>query len=93
MTDPDPSPSYSLATDGGFSVEGDENYQEEHLKQLVLCQFLIALSVVREGGKFVCKVFDLFTPFSAGLVYILYRHFDVCHVGRFRSAWMPLPAA
>ena len=52
-----------MMADGGFSVEGQENIQEILSKQLYLCQFLVALSIVRTGGHFVCKVFDLFTPF------------------------------
>ncbi|CAF0789150.1 unnamed protein product [Didymodactylos carnosus] len=62
--------------DGGFSVEGQENIQEILSKQLYLCQFLTALSVLRPGGNFVCKLFDLFTPFSVGLVYLMYRTFN-----------------
>ncbi|CAF1175347.1 unnamed protein product [Didymodactylos carnosus] len=62
--------------DGGFSVEGQENIQEILSKQLYLCQFLGALSVLRPGGNFVCKLFDLFTPFSVGLVYLMYRTFN-----------------
>ncbi|KAJ4444703.1 hypothetical protein ANN_06500 [Periplaneta americana] len=27
------------------------------------------------GGHFVCKLFDLFTPFSVGLVYLMYKSF------------------
>ena len=27
--------------------------------------------MLREGGNFVCKLFDLFTPFSVGLVYLM----------------------
>lgn len=68
---------YAPCADGGFSVEGEENYQEERLKQLVLCQFTTALACVKQGGAFVCKVFDTFTPFVVGLVFILYRHFEV----------------
>lgn len=33
----------------GFSVEGQENIQEILSKQLLLCQFLMALSTVRTG--------------------------------------------
>lgn len=33
----------------GFSVEGQENLQEILSKQLLLCQFLMALSIVRTG--------------------------------------------
>ncbi|XP_035534581.1 cap-specific mRNA (nucleoside-2'-O-)-methyltransferase 1 [Morone saxatilis] len=65
-----------LMADGGFSVEGQENIQEILSKQLMLCQFLTALSTLRTGGHFVCKTFDLFTRFSVGLVYLLYLCFD-----------------
>lgn len=64
-----------MMADGGFSVEGQENIQEILSKQLYLCQCLVALMIVRTGGHFVTKVFDLFTPFSAGLVYIMHRCF------------------
>lgn len=81
-------------------MEGQENIQEILSKQLLLCQFLTAMSVLRTGtsvclllsrsvrtvsdlcslsppgGHFVCKTFDLFTPFSVGLVYLLYLCFD-----------------
>ena len=31
------------------------------------------------GGHFICKTFDLFTPFSVGLIYLLYCCFErVC---------------
>ncbi|XP_062267285.1 cap-specific mRNA (nucleoside-2'-O-)-methyltransferase 1 isoform X1 [Platichthys flesus] len=65
-----------LMADGGFSVEGQENIQEILSKQLLLCQALTALSTLRTGGHFVCKTFDLFTPFSVGLVYLMYLCFD-----------------
>ncbi|KAM4633422.1 cap-specific mRNA (nucleoside-2'-O-)-methyltransferase 1 isoform 1-T3 [Polymixia lowei] len=65
-----------LMADGGFSVEGQENIQEILSKQLLLCQFLTAMSTLRTGGHFMCKTFDLFTPFSVGLVYLLYLCFD-----------------
>lgn len=69
-----------VMADGGFSVEGQENIQEILSKQLYLCQFLCALSILRPGGHFVCKVFDLFTPFSVGLVYLMYRVFDEVYI-------------
>lgn len=65
-----------VMADGGFSVEGQENIQEILSKQLYLCQFLVAISIIRTGGHFVCKLFDLFTPFSMGLIYLMYRIFD-----------------
>jgi len=68
-----------MMADGGFSVEGRENIQEILSKQLYLCQLMFASHIVRPGGHFVCKLFDLFTPFSVGLVYLMYRSFEhVC---------------
>lgn len=70
-----------MMSDGGFSVEGQENVQEILSKQLYLCQCLTALSIVRVNGHFVTKLFDLFTPFSVGLVYLMYKCFkQVCIV-------------
>lgn len=68
-----------VMADGGFSVEGQENIQEILSKQLYLCQFYMALSVLRTGGHFVCKLFDIFTVYSVGLIYLMYRAFrHVC---------------
>ncbi|XP_039285064.1 cap-specific mRNA (nucleoside-2'-O-)-methyltransferase 1 isoform X1 [Nilaparvata lugens] len=65
-----------MMADGGFSVQGQENIQEILSKRLYLCQFLVALFIVRIGGHFVCKLFDIFSPFSVGLVYLMYRSFE-----------------
>ena len=40
--------------DGGISVAGQENIQEILTKQLLLCQFACALSVIKQGQ--VCHV-------------------------------------
>lgn len=57
-------------------MEGQENIQEILSKQLYLCQCLAALMLVRTGGHFVVKLFDVFTIFSVGLIYIMYRCFE-----------------
>nr|CAD7569117.1 unnamed protein product [Timema californicum] len=64
-----------MMADGGFSVEGQENIQEILSKELYLCQFIVALCIVRNKGHFVCKLFDVFTPFSVGLIYLMYKAF------------------
>uniref|UniRef100_A0A7E5A1U6 Cap-specific mRNA (nucleoside-2'-O-)-methyltransferase 1 n=1 Tax=Panagrellus redivivus TaxID=6233 RepID=A0A7E5A1U6_PANRE len=70
-----------VTCDGGFSVAGKENIQEILSKRLYLCQFIVGLALNRvsdessAGGNFVCKLFDLFTPFSVGLVYLMYLAF------------------
>ncbi|XP_055682502.1 cap-specific mRNA (nucleoside-2'-O-)-methyltransferase 1 [Lutzomyia longipalpis] len=64
-----------MMADGGFSVKNQENIQEILSKRLYLCQCLAALSILREKGHFVVKLFDLFTPFSVGLIYLMYKCF------------------
>jgi cap1 methyltransferase len=63
----------------GFSVEGQENIQEILSHQLYLCQCLVALNIVRPQGHFVVKLFDVFTPFSVGLLWLMRRAFhQIC---------------
>ena len=45
---------------------------------VVFCHLQVVLFLTA-GGHFVCKIFDMFTPFSVGLFYLLYRSFEkVC---------------
>ena len=67
----------SLVTaDGGVAVDGEENDQEKLLKRLVMCQYLCALCILRKGGNFLCKVFDLLTDFNASLLYVVAQCFE-----------------
>ncbi|KAF9184053.1 FtsJ methyltransferase domain-containing protein 2 [Haplosporangium sp. Z 767] len=65
-----------VSADGGVSVDGDEAVQETLLQRLILCQILTMFMVLQKGGDFVVKIFDIFTPVTAGLVWILSRHFE-----------------
>ncbi|KAJ3332131.1 FtsJ methyltransferase domain-containing protein 2 [Kappamyces sp. JEL0680] len=65
-----------VVADGGFSVVGDEEHQEEHSKQLLVAQILAMFRVLKKGGNFVVKLFDLLTDFSVELVYLLYLYFE-----------------
>jgi cap1 methyltransferase len=78
-----------MMADGGFSVEGQENIQEILSKQLYLAQCLVALSIVRTKGHFVVKLFDLFTPFSVSLIYLMSKCFtqiSICKPNTSRPA-------
>ncbi|EAX88123.1 FtsJ-like methyltransferase family protein [Trichomonas vaginalis G3] len=65
-----------VTADGGTAVDGEENAQEQLHKRLVLCQFLTALRVLRKGGSFLCKTFDVYTDFSVELLYLLAQCFN-----------------
>lgn len=64
--------------DGGFDVDTKEGYDRQEFlsSRLLLCQILVALSVLRNGGSFVCKVFDTVTALSGQMVYLLSLCFD-----------------
>ncbi|XP_045463097.1 cap-specific mRNA (nucleoside-2'-O-)-methyltransferase 1 isoform X2 [Harmonia axyridis] len=64
-----------MTSDGGFSVKGNETMQEVLSKNIYLCQCLVALEIVRPHGHFVTKMFDVFTRFSVGLIYLMYKCF------------------
>ncbi|XP_037038234.1 cap-specific mRNA (nucleoside-2'-O-)-methyltransferase 1 [Bradysia coprophila] len=67
-----------MMADGGFYID-DKNIQEIKSKQLYLCQCLTALSLLRDDGSFLVKLFDIFTRFSVGLVYLMYKCFkQIC---------------
>ncbi|KAK6017047.1 ribosomal RNA large subunit methyltransferase J, partial [Ostertagia ostertagi] len=64
---------------GGFSeymLWRKAFYNEILSKRIYLCQLLVSLCIVREGGVFFCKLFDVFTSFSAGLIYLMYISYD-----------------
>ncbi|KAG9073349.1 FtsJ methyltransferase domain-containing protein 2 [Linnemannia hyalina] len=65
-----------VSADGGISVDGDEAVQETLLQRLILCQILTMFMTLQKGGDFVVKIFDIFTPVTAGLVWILSRNFE-----------------
>ncbi|XP_072399860.1 cap-specific mRNA (nucleoside-2'-O-)-methyltransferase 1 isoform X1 [Diabrotica undecimpunctata] len=65
-----------MMSDGGFSVEGNENFQEILSKSIYICQCLVALEIVRSHGHFVTKLFDVFTPFSVGILFLMFKCFE-----------------
>ncbi|ERL89285.1 hypothetical protein D910_06658 [Dendroctonus ponderosae] len=65
-----------MMSDGGFSVKGQESLQEVISKTIYVCQCILALKTLRPHGHFVTKTFDIFTPFSVGLLYLMYLCFE-----------------
>lgn len=73
----------SVVGDGGFSVPPDpitgesrENLQELFHSRLILSEFLSALRTLKEGGYFICKLFDCFTTLSVSTIYLMTYLFE-----------------
>lgn len=69
-----------VTADGGFSTDGDWYRQEFLTKRLVLCECLTALCVLRQGGTFVCKFFDIFQDFTIELIYLMTLVFEKVYI-------------
>ena len=65
-----------VLADGAFSILGDEMNQEEHSIQIVLCQVLAMFQLLKARGSFLLKCFDLTSPVSVQILYLLYTHFE-----------------
>jgi cap1 methyltransferase len=65
-----------VMADGGDSVDGEFLKQEWLMRRLALCQCCLALQVLRQGGNFVCKLFDIFTPFVSDLCFLMHQVLD-----------------
>ena len=69
--------SCSLVTaDGGFDYSENFNNQEYLSYQLIYSEVFLALSLLKEGGTFICKIFDIFTIHTLQLIYLLYQSFN-----------------
>ncbi|CAG8442974.1 812_t:CDS:10 [Ambispora leptoticha] len=69
-----------VVADGGIDFRGFEQEQETRMRQLILCQVTTMFLALQQNGEFVLKVFDVFTQFTAGIIWILYRHFKCIRI-------------
>jgi len=66
-----------VVADGGFSVDGREEHQEQLTTRLILCEILTAIKILGDGPSvFVCKVFDSLTLMVAQLLYLCANVFE-----------------
>jgi 23S rRNA U2552 (ribose-2'-O)-methylase RlmE/FtsJ len=62
----------SLVTgDGGFDNSDDYNNQERNSLKLIYSEIYLALHLQKEGGSFICKLFDTFERETISLLYVL----------------------
>jgi len=69
-----------VTADGGFDFSVDFNQQECMATQLILCEVFYALSMQKQGGSFILKIFDVFHKSTVDILYILsyyYNHVSI----------------
>lgn len=65
-----------VSGDGGLDYSINFNCQEQMSFHLIFCEIVSAFSVLKTGGSFVLKIFDIHTSITLQLIYLLANYFD-----------------
>ena len=65
-----------VVADGGFDAQRDSNNQEELAHHIVVSQTAAALSLLREGGTYIVKMFGFDEESTKQMLRYLYGYFD-----------------
>ena len=60
-----------ITADGGFDFSIDFNNQETISNKLILAQIIYALTLQKQGGSFILKIFDMFSKSTQDYIYLL----------------------
>ena len=69
-----------VTADGGFDFSKDYNAQEQNSGKLIFAEVMHAITVQKEGGVFILKLFDCFLQVTNELLYILSMLYDEVHI-------------
>ena len=65
-----------VVADGGFQDARNQLNQQQLMHQLLLCEILIMLRVLKSGGAFVCKMFETTDRFTLAMLFALQLLFE-----------------
>ena len=69
-----------VTADGGFDYSANFNGQEINSCQIIYSECIISLNILKKGGCFICKVFDLFSISMIQILYIMYCSFEKMYI-------------
>lgn len=69
-----------ITADGGFDFSVDFNKQEIYAIQLIFTQIIYALTLQKNGGVFIIKVFDCFSKSMVDMIYLLSSCYDEVYI-------------
>jgi 23S rRNA U2552 (ribose-2'-O)-methylase RlmE/FtsJ len=69
-----------ITGDGGFDFSTDFNYQEIFISKLLFAQVAFAITMQKEGGCFILKIFDSFMKHTLDIQYILSSFYENVHI-------------
>jgi 23S rRNA U2552 (ribose-2'-O)-methylase RlmE/FtsJ len=69
-----------ITGDGGFDFSVDYNMQEELAQKLIYSQIIMAFSMLKIGGTFICKLFDTFLDLTQEFIFLLNLFYDKVYI-------------
>ena len=69
-----------ITGDGGFDFSMDFNYQEIFISKLLFAQVAFAVTMQKQGGSFVLKIFDCFMKHTIDILYILSSFYEKVYI-------------
>lgn len=69
-----------ITADGGFDFSSDFNNQEDQSMKLIRCEIYCALHLLKEGGSFILKIYDMFNHQTINVMSILKQCFKTIHI-------------
>lgn len=69
-----------ITGDGGFDFSENFNHQEHDIVKLLFAQICYAVTLQKEGGSFVLKMFDCFMHHTIDLLYLLTIFYDKVYI-------------
>ena len=71
-----------VTADGGFDYSNDYNSQEINSVRIITAELIHTFLILKTGGHYVCKLFDLFSKPMNKIIYILYSFFDEIYIAK-----------
>ena len=69
-----------VTADGGFDYSIDFNKQEQLSYHLIFCEIVAALSILKKGGTFILKIFEIHTNLTVEFIYLLNNYFETVNI-------------
>lgn len=75
-----------ITADGGFDFSANFNLQELEFQQLLISEIYTAISLQKNNGIFIVKVYDLFDLNTVRLIAVLYKLYEVIEIFKPKSS-------
>lgn len=69
-----------ITGDAGIDYSFDFTLQEQTSSNLIMCQIAFACAMLKNGGTFILKMFDISTSISVDMLYFLSMTFETVHI-------------